>query len=459
MFPEEFRQRITYQKYINEEALLDALEEPSPVSIRINPEKWDRKPVNAELVPWCETGFYLESRPSFSLDPLYHSGCYYPQEASGMFLKQVIKQTVSEYKDIRVLDLCGAPGGKSTHLSSLISPDSLLVANEVIRSRASVLAESVSKWGASNTIVTNSDPVVFGRLSGFFDLILVDAPCSGEGMFRDNIAVRQWSVENTVLCSQRQKRILRDVWPALKENGILIYSTCTFNPSENEQVVEWLTNNEEAENVRLDISEFREITRIDYRNITGYGFYPDKIKGEGFFVSVIRKTGKSGKTQIRNRKKTGDRPGKPDLPVLRDWTTLPDQNLLRNGNEIISVAGRVDDYLFLAANLNIIKGGIRVCTVKKKNYLPSHELALSKEFRKGSFPHSELDYHQAVDYLHRESFVLSGLPKGWFIVTYKGVNLGFANNLGSRINNYYPVNWRIRMRIPELRKDDLIKWD
>jgi len=350
MFSEDFKQRIAYQEYINNEALLKALEEPSPVSIRINNEKWDRKPVNAELVPWCETGFYLESRPSFSLDPLYHSGCYYPQEASGM-------------------------------------------------------------------------------------------------------------LENTVLCSQRQKRILRDVWPALKENGILIYSTCTFNPSENEQVVEWLTNNEEAENVRLDISEFREITKVEYRNITGYGFYPDKIKGEGFFVSVIRKTGKSGKTQIRNRKKTGDRPGKLDLPVLRDWTTLPDQNLLRNGNEIISVAGRVDDYLFLAANLNIIKGGIRICTVKKKNYLPSHELALSKEFRKGSFPHSELDYHQAVDYLRRESIVLSGLPKGWFIVTYKGVNLGFANNLGSRINNYYPVNWRIRMRIPELRKDDLIKWE
>jgi len=459
MFPEEFKQRIVYQEYINKGELLKALKEPSPVSIRINPEKCNGKPVNSEPVPWCKTGFYLANRPSFTLDPLYHAGCYYPQEASGMFIEQTVNQTVSAKKYIRVLDLCGAPGGKSTHLASLINTDSLLVANEVIRSRASVLAENMTRWGASNTLVTNNDPAAFGRLPGFFDLILVDAPCSGEGMFRDKVALSEWSEENTKLCSERQKRILRDVWPALKGNGILIYSTCTFNPGENEQIIKWLTDNREADNIRLTISDFKGITTIDYEGITGYGFYPGKINGEGFFISVIRKTGKSVKTQIRRSNTTGNRPGQKTSAIVRDWTTLPEENLLKTGNEIISVAGRMNDYLYLADKLKIIKRGTKICTVKKTDHLPSHELALSMGYRKDSFPHTDLDYHQAADYLQRENIVLPGVPKGWFIVTYKGINLGFANNLGNRINNYYPVDWRIRMRIPETGNENIIRWN
>jgi len=195
MFPEGFKNRIQDQKYIDAEALLKALKEPSPVSIRINPSKWNRKPLNAVEVPWSRNGYYLNSRPSYTLDPLFHSGCYYPQEASGMFLEQAIKQSIDSLENIRILDLCGAPGGKSTLLSEVIGQGSLLVANEVIRQRAVVLAETLTKWGSVNTLVTQNDPAAFGRLSGYFDVILVDAPCSGEGMFRSNVAIDEWSVE------------------------------------------------------------------------------------------------------------------------------------------------------------------------------------------------------------------------------------------------------------------------
>jgi len=241
MFPEEFIKRISTQKYLDADGLLGALREESPVSIRINKLKWDSEPENAEAVPWCSSAYYLASRPSFTLDPLYHAGCYYPQEASGMFIEQVIKQLVDTSGYLKVLDLCGAPGGKSAHISSLIGRESLLVSNEVIRQRSAILAENITRWGVSNTVVTRNDPSVFSRLPGFFDLILVDAPCSGEGMFRDRIAVDEWSPGNTLLCAERQRRILADVWPALKTGGILIYSTCTFNPGENEENVLWLT--------------------------------------------------------------------------------------------------------------------------------------------------------------------------------------------------------------------------
>ena len=148
-----------------------------------------------------------------------------------------------------------------------------------------------------------NDPVAFAKLPGYFDMIIVDAPCSGEGMFRSDIAVNEWSDSNALHCSERQKRILMDVWPALKENGILIYSTCTFNPGENEQNIRWLIENREAECLRINISDYKGITEINYEGIFGYGFYPDKIRGEGFFISAIRKTGKQEMTRVNIQEK------------------------------------------------------------------------------------------------------------------------------------------------------------
>jgi 16S rRNA C967 or C1407 C5-methylase (RsmB/RsmF family)/NOL1/NOP2/fmu family ribosome biogenesis protein len=458
MLPERFIQRIRTQEYIDSNGLLNALQEPSPVSIRINPFRWNRRPVDSEPVQWCTTGFYLETRPSFTLDPLFHSGCYYPQEASGMFLEQVFKQVVSADGYIRALDLCGAPGGKSTHLSSLIGSRGLLVSNEVIKTRASVLSENITKWGVTNTLVTQNDASAFSELEGFFDVILVDAPCSGEGMFRDTVAVNEWSEENTIHCSERQKRILTDIWPALNANGILIFSTCTFNPGENESNVKWLVRKHQAEAVELDISKFNGITKIDHEGIIGYGFYQGRIKGEGLFVSVIRKSGNPGRMTAGTRKKQSFEPVRSDLEVVREWTTFNADNIIRSGDEIYYVPGRMDDYRILKQSLKLISPGTKICSVKKNGYVPAHELALSDGIRTDAFHKADLDYSQALSYLRRDNIQPSGIPKGWFLSAYKGINLGFCNNIGSRINNYYPVKWRIRMRVPETAGRQVINW-
>jgi 16S rRNA C967 or C1407 C5-methylase (RsmB/RsmF family)/NOL1/NOP2/fmu family ribosome biogenesis protein len=458
MFPERFIQRIRTQEYIDTDSLLKALQEPSPVSIRINPSKWNKKPLHSDPVQWCKTGYYLEKRPSYTLDPLFHSGCYYPQEASGMFIEQVFRQVVSEDKYIRVLDLCGAPGGKSTHLASLIGSGGLLVANEVIKTRAAVLAENITKWGSTNSVVTQNDPSAFSELQGFFDVILADAPCSGEGMFRDEVAVNEWSEEKAFHCSERQKRILPDVWPSLKENGILIYSTCTFNPGENEENVKWLVTKHSAETIKLNTSDFKNITEIDNQGIIGYGFYPGRIKGEGLFISVIRKAENPVKVKTRLKREDANELKRSDLEIVKDWTTFSSENIVKTGEEIFSFPGRTEDFSILQNCLKIIRKGTRVCTAKKNNYIPAHELALSDSIRREAFPVVELDYSQAVAYLRRDNFLTGSISKGWFTATYKGVNLGFCNNIGSRINNYYPVDWRIRMSIPEPGTKNIIFW-
>lgn len=459
MFPEGFIKRIHAQQYIDAEALLKALEEPSPVSIRINKSKWTNRPQDSEQVPWARDGFYLKSRPSYTLDPLFQSGCYYPQEASGMFLEQAILQTADSLENIRVLDLCAAPGGKSTLISDIIGPDSLLIANEAIRSRATILAETITKWGSANTLVTQNDPSAFGRLPGYFDIIIVDAPCSGEGMFRSEIACNEWSVGNTAHCSERQKRIVMDVWPALSENGILIYSTCTFNPAENEENIKWFIGKNEAECLRLDISSFKGITEIDFQGILGYGFYPDKTRGEGFFISAIRKTSQQEKTRIKSQRNPGLQPGTNDFSVAEKWTDFPRDRMFKWGDELFALPCGMNDYLHIYNNLKVIKAGTSVFVTKNSKYLPSHELALSTRLKADSFPAKEISLSEALSFMRRDSFRLNDSVKGWNIVTYKGKNLGFVNNIGNRVNNYFPVEWRIRMNLPESGKENIIEWD
>ncbi len=459
MFPDGFKQRIISQNYINSESLLRTLGEPAPVSIRINPSKWDKVPVNATKVPWCDTGFYLESRPSFTLDPLFHSGCYYPQEASSMFLEHAIRKTLLSTDNLRVLDLCGAPGGKSTHLSEIIGPGSLLVSNEVIRSRAVVLSENVTKWGNGNTLVTQSDPGAYGKLEGYFDLIIVDAPCSGEGMFRNNIAINEWSVENTRHCSERQKRILMDVWPALKEEGILIYSTCTFNPAENEENIKWLTDRHEAECLKVDVSGINGITEIDFEGIFGYGLYPDKIRGEGFFISVIRKRGRQKVKPVFSKSDNNLKPAKTDVEIADRWTDFSKERIIKWGDEVIAVPCSINDYLFLFSNLKIIKAGTKLFVQKKNSFLPSHELALSQHLKNSIFPVEEADLQDAISFLRRDNLTFINAQKGWNIITYRGNRIGLINNIGPRINNYYPLEWRIRMESSEAGSANIIKWN
>jgi 16S rRNA C967 or C1407 C5-methylase (RsmB/RsmF family)/NOL1/NOP2/fmu family ribosome biogenesis protein len=458
MLPEAFIKRIRKQSYIDSNVLFQALEEPSPVTIRINSSKWDHVPCDAEKIPWCKDGFYLNRRPSFTLDPLFHSGIYYPQEASGMFIEQIFAQIVENQPYIRILDLCGAPGGKSTHLASLLGNKGILVANEVIKSRSKILVENIVKWGWPNSVVSQNDPSVFCRLKGFFDLILVDAPCSGEGMFRDKKAVREWSEENAEMCAERQKRILMDVWPALKGNGILIYSTCTFNPAENEHNIRWLVSRHECESIRLDISGFNDITEIEYQGIYGYGFYPGKTRGEGLFVSVLKKTEKQEEIISGNKFSHSGRLSRELKTIAEKWTLFADDQLFTSGDSVIALPGKPGDYYLLSKNLKVVRSGVKLFMKKADKFIPEHDLAMTIRLKGESFPAVETDYDQALLYLNRGPFTPASSKKGWNIIRYKGVSLGFVNNIGSRLNNYYPVNWRIRMDMQQKQKRNIIRW-
>jgi 16S rRNA C967 or C1407 C5-methylase (RsmB/RsmF family)/NOL1/NOP2/fmu family ribosome biogenesis protein len=456
MFPDAFRKRISQQQYLNAEELLRELEKPSPVTVRINRKKWNKNPELSIPVPWCKDGFYLETRPSFTLDPLFHSGCYYPQEASGMFLEQIYRQVAADTGYIKVLDLCGAPGGKSTHLSALIGDRGFLVANEVIRARASVLAENLTKWGFSNSIVTQSDPSAFSRLPGFFDIMLIDAPCSGEGMFRDQIAVNEWSEGNAVHCCERQKRILADAWPALKENGILIYSTCTFNPDENERNIKWLSEKQAAETIKLDISGYQGITEIDYEGIHGYGFYPGKINGEGLFFSVIRKKDKAVPAHYVKAEGKLRKPGKDETVRAAAMTNFTEESLIRINDGLYSVPCSYSDFSVLSKFLRMIKPGTGIFTLKKNDSVPSHDIAMSIQLRNSVYYTLNLDLDGALNYLRKENLSVTGAQAGWIMASYEDVNLGFLNNIGNRMNNYYPVDWRIRMKTTEKDPENLI---
>jgi len=433
------------------DAFAAALDGDTPTSIRINTSKHSNSPINAEKVKWCESGYYLPSRPTYTFDPLFHAGCYYPQEASSMFVEQVVKEYVTG--DVKVLDLCAAPGGKSTLLLSLITENSLLVSNEVIRSRANILSENITKWGYSNSVVTNNDPSDIGKLTDFFDAILVDAPCSGEGMFRkDPTALSEWSEANVRLCKERQQRILADVWNTLKPDGILIYSTCTYNTHENEDNVEWACETLGAEAVKLTTNPEWNITGALKGDLPVYRFLPHKTKGEGFFLAVMRKTGSEENTAKRDRNfKKKDRNNKnkslslaePHKKQIANWS---DCSFVQRNNVWSAIPSNFEaDFQYLASNLKIVSAGIEIGEQKGKDFIPSQSLALSNNIASDEFTRYETDWKTAISYLRKEAITLNGsYPKGYVLLTHKNKPLGFIKNIGNRTNNLYPQEWRIR---------------
>ena len=392
-----------------------------------------------EKIPWSEHGYYLASRPSFTFDPLFHAGCYYVQEASSMFLEQAVKQTIDLSQPLKVLDLCAAPGGKSTHLLSLISNESLLVSNEVIRSRANILNDNVSKWGCSNVIVTNNDPRDFQRLEKYFDVIVVDAPCSGSGLFRrDPEAIEEWSEQNVALCSQRQQRILADVLPALKNGGVLVYSTCSYSRQEDEQIVDWFKREFTLNNEELIISPDWNIVQSE----DGYRFWPDKVKGEGFFIACFRKDdGDNGEAYLPKVKP--EKFSNPEMDILSNNVNTGEVSFLKDGDIIHAVPGKfLADIHFLSSKLRVVNWGTKVGQIIKDKLIPDHALALSNIIS-DKIPRIELDYEQAIQYLKKKELNLQTDKKGWNLVTYLGNPLGWINKLSNRINNYYPKELRI----------------
>jgi len=470
MFPEKFLERITSQPYIDAEGLTAALQRPAEQTVRVNPRKWHYPVAGYERVQWEPNGYYLPGKPLFAPDPLFHAGVYYPQESSGMFTGELFRQLTEGRGGLRVLDLCGAPGGKSTHLSSLIGDDGVLVANEVIGSRAAVLAENVTKWGMGNTVVTQSDPSRFAALPGFFDVIVADAPCSGEGMFRSSVAVQEWSLSNARLCSERQRRIVMEAWQALRPGGIFIYSTCTFNPAENEHNVSWLSESTGAESLAADITGMDGITEISYRGVTGYGFHPGRVRGEGFFIAALRKPSQDGNNNSpenmipgsRDRsfgsRNTGGRESRNSHAGIQSSTKAYEvaESLASFGRERLTVSdGRIiamaaDAGLMsqISGSLNVIKYGTMIGEIKNGILIPAHDLAMSVRRIPGIFSEHDLTRDEALAYLRLEPMQPEIMPAGRVLVSYRGVALGFVNNLGSRVNNGYPRQWRLRMSAP-----------
>lgn len=370
-------------------------------AIRLNPFKGCSGP-EGEKVPWSPFGRFLHDRPNFTLDPLFHAGCYYVQDSSAMFAGHIFRKLLSGEQGVKVLDLCAAPGGKTTDLAASLravyGDFFLLVSNEVMKARASVLSDNVALWGDPNVVVTSVDPAAFGRFGGFFDIILADVPCSGEGMFRkDPRAREEWSPALVELCAARQKRILADAWPSLKQGGSLIYSTCTYEDSENDDNLSWAAA-ELGGDIILPEDEFRssgvEVTRC------GSLLRDGVVPGEGQWVGALRKT----------------------------------------AAQRVSGGVSVD-------SLHPLRSGVVKGEKKGNDFVPDADYALSIAFDKEEYPRVEVDRQTALKFLHRDALVLPQSAPGYNVVTYEGHPLGFVKNIGSRCNNLLPRSRRILMNV------------
>lgn len=445
IFPSELLAQLCEQTNFDKDAFLYAHQESSPpVSIRINPGKNYVPDKTWKQVSWCGDGYYLPKRPSFTLDPMLHAGCYYVQEASSMFIAHAAASAGLSDKPQMVLDLCAAPGGKSTLLNSVMHPDSLLVANEIIKTRVTVLADNLTRWGNMNTIVTHNDPSAFGRLAGYFDVMLVDAPCSGSGLFRkDNKAIQEWSENVVNLCSQRQRRILSDSLSCLKEGGILMYSTCSYSDAENETIADWLISTQSMENIRIPILPEWQIeeTLSDKHRAYGYRFYPHRVKGEGFFISVFRKQAAQKPFESRKLKKQPVR--SPSFPYKAWISTSSDLYSLLVDDELLVIpeihAAALQE---LRQALYIKKAGTKLGKLIGQELIPNHELALSN-FLHPDVGRLELTKEDALDYLRKKDIRPAGGTSGWVLMSHLGHGLGWAKILPNRVNNYYPKEWRI----------------
>ena len=462
------------------DGLVDALENTSPVvSVRVNRRRsldGSLSPVLAcaasDPVPWCPAGFYLPQRPDFTHDPAMHQGAYYVQDASSMILGRVAGHVAGLLgggaASLRYLDACAAPGGKTTAAIDALPADALVVANEFDFRRAEVLKENVEKWGHPHVAVSRGDTARFRRLGGWFDIIAADVPCSGEGMMRkDETARTQWTPALVAECAARQWEIVENLWPALAPGGFFIYSTCTFNRIENEQMVERMER--ELGAIRVEVPLPADGTGI----VADRGmmrFLPGRVRGEGLFMSVLRKPGEyepRTPVEVSGRKATKQAAGRNHMPkgcsnkkgkadacavlpaqasgMLSEWldgdfVALPG----RDGETVEAVARRYEPLSReLDSALDLILRGVDAGRMKGGKLVPAQGLALSQALRPEAFPQVDVDRDTALSFLRRESLGGFDAPRGWVLLTHGGLPLGFVNNLGNRANNTYPSPWRI----------------
>lgn len=450
---------------------LSGMEQEPPTSIRLNPFKC---PPNVRVteekeeqqVPWCpSTGRYLSTRRNFTFDPLLHAGLYYVQEAASMLVDKVVRQYI--HHPIKMLDLCAAPGGKSTALRAALPQGSLLFSNEPMRTRSQILAENLQKFGHPDVIVTNNYPRDYKKSKLQFDAILTDVPCSGEGMFRkDEGSIKEWSTQNVTNCWKLQREIVSDIWDCLKPGGILIYSTCTFNAHEDEENVDWIKDNLGAELIAIPTDPTWNITGSLVNDEPMYHFIPGISRGEGLFLAVLRKEGtaeegedKKGKNR-KNKKEKGNK-AKNVVAIPNDWLIDSREWAYQSSeNGIYAIDAQWKSTLEEASkSLQVIHAGIKVANVKGKDLIPDHSLALSTEINKEKFQQVEFSYEDAINYLRKEAINLPPhIGKGYVLATYKSIPIGWMKNIGNRANNLYPQEWKIKStHIPE-GNNNIIEW-
>ena len=453
----------SFRKYMeeaigHENALVafSAFDEPASTAVRYNPFKKCEK-MDGKDVMWSDHGLILPERPVFTLDPLFHAGAYYVQDSSSMFVGYAFRRMLAQLqlpqgRPLRVLDLCAAPGGKTTDLAASLreacGDGFLLVANEVMKARVGILADNVALWGDPNVVVTSDDPVAFGSLPGFFDVIVTDVPCPGEGMFRkDEEAVAQWSEDNVALCEGRQRRILADVWPSLREGGVLIYSTCTFNRMENDGNVEWIASELGAEILTSDdvLGGMNGVLKTQH----GYSLVPGHVEGEGQYCAALRRTASDNMSDMPVRSKKPARPAKP-APIPDGLQRLMNVPVVfrTKGDMITAVpAGIAADVSRVEESLHVVAAGCAVGVVKGKDLVPDADLALTLMLAHDAYPSVDVDRQTALAFLHRDAVTFPDSPKGYLLLRHEGLPIGFVKNLGNRCNSLHPQSRRIRMDI------------
>ena len=445
--PERFVETMRETLGADAEKLFTALDTEPAVSIRLNPAK-PAECFDGEAVGWCKWGRYLAERPQFTLDPLLHGGAYYVQEASSQFVAHLLANHDMEGK--RVLDMCAAPGGKTTIYSTLVGRKGLVVANDISHSRAMALADNVQRWGMGNVVVTCNEPAHIGAFTHWFDVVAVDAPCSGEGMFRKMDEARsEWTASSPDVCAERQREILAEAWRVLRPGGTLIYSTCTFNPTEDEGVVEWLMSeySEELESAdRVEISEDWGVVRSDIGVFQCFHFYPHKARGEGFFAAVARKCdGAIRRSMPKARRKLFSQCAKTDVKELSRWVDdASEHSFMMVGEDIYAYNGAVADAVVtLSENLSVVYSGVAMGRIFKQKLKPEHPLALYVGLNRDAVPVVDVSLEDALDYLRRNDIAAAQFEDGINVVGYKGVPIGFVKRIGARCNNMYPKDLRI----------------
>ena len=448
--PVAFTERMRKQLGAEEaERLFEALDSVSPVAVRLNPAKCGDEGVwsDGEAIAWSKNGRKLKERPSFTLDTAFHAGAYYVQEAASQFIDYIVSQEDLQGK--RVLDMCSAPGGKTTIYSTAVGEDGLVVANEYVRSRANILADNVRKWGMGNVLVTNNAPEHIAQFEGWFDLVAVDAPCSGEGMFRkEEVAREDWSEEAVKMCAARQLSIVREAWQSLKDGGLFIYSTCTFNEDEDEGLLRAFI--EEVGEVfepsqRVEIEETWGVVRGEVGDFQTFRFFPHKTDSEGLFVAVARKAEPTTQRTPKARKRVMQEVDKNSRKELMRYLQQPDNYTFAMVADTI-YAYRTEQFKAVQAlseGLTAICSGVAMGQIFKGKLKPDWALSQYVGFERKSVAVEEVDESRALDYLRKKDIAVGNMAEGINLITHKGRALGFAKRVGVRCNNLYPNSLKI----------------